>query len=49
MLINNNILDYAAKFQDQGFNYGTIFALKNDLLLWCDLASLSRILIYKTP
>ena len=34
MLINKNIHNYAAKFQEPAFNDGNIFTPKNDLLLW---------------
>ena len=33
-----NILNYAAKFQKPAFNDGNIFTLKNDLLLLCGIS-----------
>ena len=34
MLINKNIHNYAATFQESAFNEVSIVTLKNDLLLW---------------
>ena len=43
MLINKKYHNYAAKFQEPAFNDGSIFTLKNELLLWYGIATHSGV------